>query len=188
MQEYLITRYSFDELSDESKAVAIETERTLAHQDMPEMFLTEELRQILADELYGDDYALGLEINYDLSYSQGSGVSFTGELTRTNAPKLTWPEGASYAQLIRTDSHYSHAYTVRAELFDVEGDYLLDSPAVELFRDQIRDTCKVMERKGYAWIDDYTSEANAIESLKEAGDIFLESGKVSIPQGVTVRA
>jgi hypothetical protein len=184
MKEYTITRYSFEELSPEAQALAVQNERNDLYLHLPEEFISEDIRQELAEQLGSPDYALGLELRYSLGYSQGDGASFTGTLTRQSAPALTWPEGAERAELISITHHYSHAYTVRAELIDAEEETLDDSPAVELFREQIRDVCKVLERVGYKSIEDYSSEYSARECLRDAGEVFLASGVISRPLGV----
>lgn len=184
MKEYTVTRYSFEELSPEAQALAVENEREDLYLHMPEEFISEDIRQELAEQLGSPDYALGLELRYSLNYCQGDGVSFTGTLTRQSAPALTWPDGAERAELISISNHYSHAYTVRAELIDAEGETLDDSPAVELFREQIRDVCEVLERVGYKSIKDYASEDSARECLRDAGEVFLASGVISRPLGV----
>ena len=190
MKEYTITRYSFDELSPEAQALAVQNERNDLYNNIPEEFISEDMREQLAQELGSDDYALGLELRYSLGYSQGDGVSFTGTLTRQSAPALTWPEGAECAELISITNHYSHAYSIRADLFngegeDIELDDLTDSAAVELFREQIRDVCKVLEKVGYKSIEDYSSEYSARECLRDAGEVFLDSGVISRPLGVS---
>jgi hypothetical protein len=184
VKEYTITRLSFEELSPEAQALAVQNERDDLYNNIPEEFISEDIRQELAEQLGSPDYALGLELRYSLSYSQGDGVSFTGTLTRQSAPALTWPAGAERAELISITPHYSHANTVRAELIDAEGETLDDSSAVELFREQIRDVCKVLERVGYKSIEDYSSEYSARECLRDAGEVFLASGVISKPLGV----
>lgn len=185
MKEFTVTRYGFEELTPEAQAYAVQNERNDLYNNMPEEFISEDLRQKLAEELGGSYLdTLGLELRYSLGYSQGDGVSFTGTLTPATAPALTWPEGAVRAELISITHHYSHANTVRAELFDEEEEYLLDSPAVELFREQIKDLCRTLERVGYRSIEEYSSEQHARECLIEAGEVFIASGKVSIPLGV----
>ena len=183
VKEYTISRLSFEDLTPEAQAFAVENERSDLYNNTPEEFISEDMRQELAEQLSAPDYALGLELRYSLGYSQGDGVSFTGTLTPASAPALTWPEGAERAEIRSIDNHYSHAYTVRAELLDAEGEEL-DGPAVDIFRDQLRDVCKVLERVGYKSIEAYSSEESARECLVNAGDIFLISGAVSAPLGV----
>lgn len=161
MKEFTVTRYGFKELTPEAQAYAVQNERNDLYNNMPEEFITEDIRQELAEQLGGDYVStIGLELRYSLGYSQGDGVSFTGRLTPATAPALTWPEGAAYAEIISLTRQYSHANTVRADLFDDEGEEL-DGPAVEVFREQIKDLCRILERVGYKSIEDYSSEASA---------------------------
>ena len=183
MQEFKITRYSFDELSDESKAVAIETEQRNMHEYMPTEYIREVLESALSFAFTGDADALRGQLkcnDWDLSYSQGEHVGIDGEIETNLSHPIAWPSDVTKARF-----NYHHYYGQQVTLYDIDGQELDDSPAVSK---QLIEIEREIKRKGYAAIDDYTSETNAIESLKEAGDIVLESGEVSIPQGITVRA
>lgn len=183
MKNYTITRYSFEELTPEARIKAIENERNSAYNYIPEEFLSESMRQKLNYLLFGEDIYPGkLDISYSLGYSQGDGASFTGRINRSEALGLPWPANADYAEIVRRDRHYSHAYTIRAELFDDTGEEL-ETP--KEFADEIRKICGKLEELGYAEIEEWCSESRAIESLSEDGDIFLANGTISRPVGIS---
>ena len=186
MQTYTVTRYEFGELSPEAQGVALTEARESLYITMPEEFISEDIRQALAEALGGEHIStIGLELRYSLGYSQGDGASFTGRLTPETAPSLSWPTGADYADLRAIDHHYSHAYTVRAELYDSEGEELDDSPEVSIFRQQIKDISRDLERAGYKSIEDYSSEEAARYECEERGAIYLNNGKAAAPVGIS---
>jgi len=181
MEKYTIVRYEFAELSEESKERAIEKERQLAYENLPEEILSECLTYELG-ELLGATVE-GLELNYSLGYCQGDGVSFTGKLTRESAPLMSWPKGVNHVEIVRIDRHYSHAFTVRPEYFDGDGEEL-DAAAYVSFTNELRQICGQLERKGYDVIEAYSSRESALDALNDAGAIFLESGEISRPIGL----
>lgn len=184
MKEYVIARYEFNELTDSAKEIAIEAERSHAWEYLPEDMLTDALTYELGELLgMNSNSRADLELSYSLSYCQGDGVSFTGKLTPADAPLMSWPQGVDYVEIVRIDRHYSHAYTVRPEYYDSEGEEL-DGSLFKAFTDELRQICGQLERRGYDFIDGMTSRELAIENLSDAGAIFLESGKISLPVGV----
>lgn len=185
MKEYTITRYSFEELSPEAQEKALEAWRYSLHMEIPDYLLEESMLEELAREITGAYDLPGaddLKISYSLSYSQGDGVSFSGRVNKETAPGLSWPDSAIYAEFKRNSNHYSHGYTVTPELFDAEGEEISDG--IEEFRESYLKICRNLEKYGYKWIEEWTSEAHAREDIAEAGDIFLLSGKVDHPAGV----
>ena len=185
MKEYKVIRYSFEELTPEAQEKAIEGWRYSLSMDMPEYLLEEIMSEKLTEEITGEWDSAGAEdlsLAYSLSYSQGDGVSFTGRVYKESAPGLSWPDSASYAEFNRTSNHYSHPYTVTPELFDEEGEEITEG--IETFRNSYLVICSNLEKYGYKWIEEYTSEDHAREEIAEAGDIFLLSGKVDYPAGV----
>jgi hypothetical protein len=185
MKEYRITRYEFGELNETAKEAAIEAERSGAWNEIPEQLLTESLTYELGEILGMTSYSrASLDLSYSLGYSQGDGVSFTGSLTPSDAPNMEWPKGVARVEIVRIDRHYSHAFTVRPEYFDGEGEEL-DPAAYVPFTNELREICGKLEKAGYAEIEAWTSRERAIETLTECGAIFLESGKISQPVGLS---
>jgi hypothetical protein len=185
MEEYRITRYEFGELNEEAKEAAIEAARSDAYNNTPEQLLTDSLTHELGEILGANSHSkIDLELSYSLGYSQGDGVSFTGSLTPSDAPNMTWPAKVARVEIVRIDRHYSHAFTVRPEFFDVDGEEL-DPASHVSFRDELREICAKLEKLGYAEIEAWSSRESAIEYLTDAGAVFLESGKISHPVGLS---
>ena len=165
-QEITVTRYLFSELSDEAKEKAIENEMTSLSALDYSHEITECLEDKLARELSGEaEIPNSLEISWDLSYSQGSGVSFEGRLEKAEAPFLTWPEGAAWAEFSRIDRHYSHAYTVRPYFYDEESEELSDEGGLKLFRDQYHQVCRALELFGYELLEGMSNREAALDNL-----------------------
>ena len=102
MKEYIVTRYSFEELSPEAQEKALEAWRYSLNRELPEYFLEEAMLEELAREITGAYDLPGaddLRISYSLSYCQGDGVSFTGKVLKENAPGLSWPDSAATRNL-----------------------------------------------------------------------------------------
>ena len=190
MRDYLITRYSFEELNPAAREKAIETERRLAWENIDDHYLSEYLSEALTRELTGQEWGEGkrepndLKLAYSLSYSQGDGVSFTGRITREQGPALNWPEAAAYIEFIRTDSRYCHPYTVRPEFYDETGEEIGSDTEIKTLRAQYLEICDTLERLGYKSMEYDTGEDRAIETLTEAGEIFLDTGVISRPVGL----
>lgn len=185
MKEYRIIRHEFGELSETAKEAAIESERSSAYNEIPEELLTESLTYELGEILgMTSNSRASLDLSYCLGYSQGDGVSFTGTLTPSDAPNMEWPKGVARVEIVRIDRHYSHAFTVRPEYFDGEGEEL-DPASYASFTSELREICGKLEKIGYAEIEAWTSRERAIETLSDAGAIFLESGKISHPVGLS---
>lgn len=180
-----VTRYRFSELSDEAKEKAIENEIERLYQ----LDTSDEITDCLTDELSqklsgGKEIPNDLSLSWDLSWAQGSGLSFDGRLEKVRAPLLTWPEKASYALFIRTDNRYCHAYTVTPELYDIEGEEVEEG--LSIFRDQYLKVCRELEEIGYDIIESLCSREAALDNLSN-GSIsedycFTSEGVYDIPK------
>jgi len=181
MKDYTIRRYSFEELSERAKEKAIEGMRNSLNELLDSEALTEYLEERVSTALGGESERIRLE--YSLSYCQGDGVAIYGTIQRKDAPDLSWPEGAAYVELGRTQwsNHYSHYNSFSVSAYDEEGEDIED---VRIIETQLRDLCRELERDGYKFIEACTSEEAAIEQLQEAGDVFTIDGKWSVPAGI----
>lgn len=180
MKEYTITRYSFDELSDESKEIAITNERQalseLDDSDMTAEVLAEQIslaltgnRETLIGSLKSRDW--------DLGYCQGDHVGIDGEIEVSDAPLIAWPTGAHSVKFT-----YHHYYGQQVNLYDSEGEDLDNDKALS---EQLRIIERTVRRAGYAFLESLTTREIAINNLKEYEDIFLPNGKISIPLGIS---
>jgi hypothetical protein len=181
MKDYIVRRYSFQELEGEAKAKAIEEMRNSLYEMVGESDLTEYLTDMTMEALGGESESIRLA--YSLSYSQGDGVAIYGTIQREDAPDLSWPEGATYVELNRNEwgIHYSHYNSFNVDAYDEEGEVVEDSKILET---QLRDLCRELERSGYKYIDGSCTEEVAIERLEDSGDVFTIDGKWNIPSGI----
>lgn len=180
MKDYKVRRYSFEELEGEARERAV----TELRQSLGELDFSYELTEYLSEYV---DAALGgvnsqLDLRYSLGYCQGDGVALYGRVDRENAPDLSWPEGASYAELSRNQwSHqYSHYNSFNVEVFNSE-DEEVEVGYIEV---QLRDLCRELTRVGYNFIEGMSSEELAIEQLREADAVFTIEGKWDVPVGI----
>ena len=195
MKDYTVRRFTFSELSEGARERAITKLQDTLLEYLDEREITDYLRGQIEGALggYPDE---DIEIAYSLSYCQGDGVAIYGMLRRSDAPDLTWPEGADHVMLTRNSwgHHYSHWNSFNVEIYDVEGEILdqdtdtgYGADGTRILETQLRDLCRELERAGYKYIEGMTSREAAIEYLEnEEGEIdplFLESGERDYPKG-----
>lgn len=186
MNEYTVRRYSFSELNEEARAKAITDTRNRLLNWLGEEEITDYLEGKLEEDL--GSLPEEITIAYSLSYRQGDGVALYGRIYRKEAKDLSWPEGAYYADLVRNSlsNHYSHYNTFNLEVSDENGDPIdLSGSPIE---EQLRDLCKKLEKLGYRYIENETSELSAIQFLtdeeQEEEDSFLDDGTRDFPRGI----
>ena len=180
MKEYTVRRYSFNELQGEAREKAVTEMRQLLSAADFSYELEEYLTECVDTAVGGSNE--GLEVHFSLSYCQGDGVALYGRLDRDEAPDLSWPEGASYAQLTRNQwsNHYSHYNSFNVEVFNAEDEEV----EVGYIEEQLRDLCRQLARDGYNFIEGVSSEEAALEMLAEAGEVFIIDGTWSLPAGI----
>ncbi len=186
MHDYTVRRYSFSELNEEAQSKAIEDTRNR----LLEWLREEEITDYLEGKIEEDLGVLPEEITiaYSLSYCQGDGVALYGRIYKAEAPNLSWPEEAHYVDLVRNSwsNHYSHYNTFNVEAYDDNYDTvdLAESPIEE----QLRDLCRKLEKLGYKYIENETSEISALQFLNdqesEEEGSFLEDGTRDLPRGI----
>lgn len=179
MKTYEITRYAFNELSSQAQERAIEKIRESESENYPQELLSEIMNQQASYLLAGhyDGLAKDLNLYYDLSHSQGSGVAFSGEIFKEQAPNLTLPENC-YRVVIKHSGRYYHEYSFDIELYDIDYEEIEESESV---LEQLRDICRQLERYGYKWEENYFSDTNMKELAENMGEVFTEAGLISDP-------
>ena len=180
MKEYTITRYSFDELSDEGKEIAITNERQALSEYDDNDITSEVLGEEISFALTGNRETLIGSLksrDWDLSYCQGDHVGIDGEIEVSDAPLIAWPIGAHSVKFT-----YHHYYGQRITLYDSEGEELDDN---KVLSEQLRTIERTVRRAGYSFLESLTTREIAIDNLKECDDIFLPNGKISIPLGIS---
>ena len=186
MNEYTVRRYSFSELNEEAQSKAIEDTRNRLLEWLREEEITDYLEGKLEEDL--GSLPTNITIAYSLSYCQGDGVALYGRLHKGEATDLSWPEGAYYVDLVRNSwaNHYSHYNTFNVEAYD-ENDEPIDLSGSPI-EEQLRLLCKKLEKLGYRYIENETSEISAIQFLNdqesEEEGSFLEDGTRDLPRGI----
>ena len=177
MKLYTVKRYSFAELSPEAQAAAIETAVKEAWENVPDFLLEEDMNFKAAQLLSGElDMSLpnNTKLYYSLSYCQGDGARLDGRIYKQDSPTLPWPENAIYLD-VDGDNRYYHNRSFSIDLYDEEGEYVDDQNNSML--EALRDICVQLERYGYKWLENWSSEETVKEELAEREPYFtLEGG------------
>jgi len=175
MKDITITKqvFTLDELSPAARDKAIEKLCNDAYEYLPSELIWQDLNGRLVALLTGDDRGdidgdyckelTGLNLEYSLSYSQGDGVAIYGMTSKALAPLLEWGNADS-ARLNRNHwgRHYTHPNCFDVELFDTNGDTVVDGG--ELVK-QFRGICRTLERAGYELITHLTSAEYVVQSM-----------------------
>ena len=195
-----IELYEFNELSKEAQAYAIDRYR-YEFDGIDAGNLTEWFESELCDA-YG---LKDVEVSWSLSYSQGDGVSFTGEISekalgvilqaydkalyeRLQAFKRRY-DTQLFIDIRRVNYRYSHEYSTTIDI-DVdsavynEDDVTSDIDTLEALIDDVSttlerayvDICTTLKWKGYDYIDGMESDENTIEYFLGNEVLFYESG------------
>lgn len=163
MKEYTVKRYAFNELGEEARERAIKAMSARLNEWIDERELTDYLTGKIEEALDGSPE--DIEVRYSLGYSQGDGVAIYGRILKSEAPNLTWPEGAHYVELTRNSwaTHNSHYNTFNVSVYD-QDEELMDTGVIEV---QLRDLCKELASAGYKYIEDQSSISTAISYLED---------------------
>lgn len=188
MKEYKVQRYAFSELNEGARERAIAKAQQSLLEYLDEREISDYLRGQIEAALggYPDD---DIEIAYSLSYCQGDGVAIYGMIRRSDAPDLTWPEGADHVTMTRNSygHHYSHYNSFSVDICDEEGEIVDDFDGTGILETQLRDLCRELERAGYKYIEGMSSREAAIEYLEneeqEIDPLFLADGERDYPRG-----
>ena len=147
-----INLYSFDQLSEDAKKNAISKWYDIEDYPFLADDLTENLHELLQSEGVESN---GLQLLYSLSYSQGDGLCFTGEISKSgNTLKLSHR------------SHYYYATSVSFDYTDSEGE---DIEEVEELREIYLRVCNKLEKIGYNCIE-YRMNNEEFTDLCEANN------------------
>lgn len=180
MQTITINRYNFNELAPEAQAKALDKIRASEYQNFPQDLLSEAINQEASNLLFNNYDGLddNLRVYYDLSHSQGSGVSFAGEIFASDKPNLTLPENCYRVEITHSGRYY-HEFSFDVELYDIDGEEI---DGAESVKDQLREICRQLARYGYKWERGYFSDESLKELAIDAGEVFTSSGNWSDPE------
>ena len=173
MKKLMLNVYEIGELKGKAKQRALDNMREAFGTDITSEYILECLKEELIN-CYGEGFK-DVKILYSLSYSQGDGVAFDGnvDLTKVKGVPLT-PD--TYA-CISCYGRYTH-YNSMAIAFDDD----VTKEVEDKFKSIVKDASKMLTNYGYKVIEDYESDESMVQ-MAEANDIyFLESGKIA-PKG-----
>lgn len=178
--------YEFDELDEEAQEYAIEQEvdrrRT---SDIPSLQF--QIKQAFIRKFEECDWLElrqdeDFKVRYDLSYSQGSGVSMVGDIIWTD------DKGAEWKVIVRTTrgARYQHKNTIKVKTVDCwnhKAEKLVNKdesnrPSGATVMSKLRKWCDEVEKTGYEIIEDHRSEERAEEHIREFTDrLYFENGE-----------
>lgn len=158
--------YSYSELSEEAQEVARDWYRE--HDDMP--FLYEDMEYRLG-ELF-KEYGItdkGTQLHYSLSYCQGDGASFTGD--------IEWKAWRATIGQNSWGNHYSHSKTVDVkEMNSLKTDKDAPDETWGKLQEIVEEIGDKLAKHGYEVIEHLRSDEN-VEDLILANEYeFLEDG------------
>lgn len=162
------TVYKFDELSDDAKAVALESARD-AENEMGFDFLSESMKYELTEHLL-PKYKMTCDdakTFYSLGYSQGDGAMFEGT--------IYWK---SWRVEVKQSGHYYH---YNSKTFWNDGSITTGKPmpsatAVK-FNEEYVSLCQELEKYGYAEIEYQLSDEALTENIEANEYEFYADGK-----------
>lgn len=169
MRQITTNVYTFDELSDEAKQKAIEWYREGLEYNYLEDQMQDELTEHLLPKY--KITPIDVTVRYSLSYSQGDGASFTGDI-----------EWGAYRATIATNQwgHYSHSRSVSVtELNSLKTDK--DAPATKWAELEviIENIGGELAKYGYSEIEYQASEDVCIEMIQANEYEFNDDGGIA---------
>jgi hypothetical protein len=192
MREIITKVYKFEELSQEAREVAIENYRN-KNDVYLDFFNDDAVEQIEKAGFYGD-----IDLQYNLSYSQGDGLSFScngieeslllsffaeilGEGKEKTAKIII--ENCSFVNTGNDGRHcFASKNDVDYTLESYKNDYNNINDIVKKVCEKIEnlymDLCKDLEKQGYAEIDYQYSDEAITETLIANEYEFLSNGKM----------
>lgn len=173
MQTKTINLYSFDELSKDAQKKAITYFQELNTYDFLTENLTENLAELLTEKGWTFRESEGLNVFYDLSYSQGSGAMFTGNFYLPNFPDLCFivlPSGR--------DTH-ENSKTISIDYLNEDYDENFnESFAYDSFNSEYVSLCLELQKRGYDYIEAEDDPVNVRDMIISMDYLFTENGKL----------
>jgi len=161
--------YKYQELPREAQEKALENWRI----DMDYTFLEEYMNELLAEKLTKNKITTESEetsLEYDLSYCQGSHVSFSGRFFLPEYPDYVFNISRSYNLEINYKDDHEHAY----EMPD-DPEY---SKAENAFLTIYKQICKELFDAGRSYIEEEDKEENIVAIFDANDYYFTINGKI----------
>lgn len=158
------TVYEFDELSKEAQETAISNYRD--GEDYP--WLSDDMSNTMEALLKKNKitYEFTPNVYYSLSYSQGDGAMIEGT--------VKWK---AWTATIKHSGLYYHYNSKDITLESTKTGKEADQKTYDQFNDIYVEICKELERAGYAYIEEATSDENIAQFLREMDYEFYEDGR-----------
>lgn len=168
MKTKTITLYEYSELSDKAKERALSDWNETNDDPLMQSHMINLLKEELDERAikYDED---SIDVRYSLSYCQGDGFMFEGEL-----------EWKKYTIYIKHSGHYYHSYSKSVEMQETDnlGFHIENEKDESEFEELYQEICKKMEQIGYEHIEWYTSEEVFIETCEANEYTFRENGEM----------
>lgn len=178
--------YDFDELSDDAKQKAIDN--WYSSEEYP--FLCDDILEFINGK---DEYFSGVKLAYSLSYSQGDGLSFSGEFDfdKWIDDKYTYKQSVKrvlkeYVYRVLSKANRGHySYCSRSDIdFELntyksyENIDLLVDEIISDIQDYYIDLCNSAEKYGYDEIEYRMTFDEFSEICESNGYTFTNDGKM----------
>lgn len=192
MKTIELNLYSFNELSESAKEKAIS--KWYEKEDYP--FLSEDIRNYIAEKLDTEKVISEIELNYSLSYSQGDGLSFKCDFDFEKwLEKYDFQEFKKRAILeqfsVKINANngrycYAHKDCVNMEYCTYKSYFSTDLSNLESLADSVLSDitdyylsiCKEAQKYGYSVIE-YRMNNTEFSDLCEVNDyLFYENGNM----------
>lgn len=178
MKQKLIKLYKFYELKKDVKEKVLNSFREQNEYLFLEENLSELLKELLKKhKIKSTDFTTldDFKVLYDLSYSKGSGVCFTGNFEWKNH-NIGIPHNFGYYHKYSTDIEFYEEYD-EDELTELVNEKIVETREKE-FKEIYYKICDEIEKEGYKQIEYEESEENIKEIIKINGYTFRENGDI----------
>lgn len=166
------TVYTVDELNTEARERAIEDARNGEWEYGLEWLgdaMMEQLSELLEKhKIYGVD----TQVHYSLSYCQGDGASFTGD--------IEWGAWRATIEKNHWGNHYSHSKSVSVtEMTSIKTDKEAPEATMKKLEAIVESIGDELEKYGYDCIEDATSDETLLENLRANEYEFYKNGAMA---------
>lgn len=177
-EQVTVTVYTFDELEESVKKKVIDKAREDV--DVDSEFVCDTFKEQLEELGYPIE-----DIRFRLSSSQGDGVAFYGRfdpepvLRRLNIDIEPIKEHLEHSWMIRkvgSGTYYDHYNSMEIDPGDGYDDVLQSS--VDVVKEDVVKTSKILEHMGYELIDAQISDESVIDFVQANEYRFLKDGRV----------
>lgn len=172
MQEKTIKVYTFDELSEDAKNLALTSWREGNDYYFLEDILTDDLSEKLRENKIEELSKTSLR--YSLNNCQGDGLSFTGS--------FRWKDSIINITDGSLSNLYAHSNTtdININVGDFEQESDADENMYKEFKTLYDAICWELEKLGYSYIEDEDNEETIRENFNLNEYTFRENGVVEI--------